>query len=101
MKKFITTIIFIFALVILILTISSIRADAKRQADWVATREIITIRIKSGDSLDGYWAKYAPEWMSREQYRAELKELNHLTSALIYADDIIKIYVEGGYNECP
>jgi hypothetical protein len=95
MNKIIKAVSIVCVLVIMILAISTIRADAKRQENWEATREIITIRIKSGDSLDGYWAEYAPEWMSREQYRSELKELNHLTSALIYADDIIKIYVEG------
>ena len=64
-----------------------------RFTEWESTREVMLIRVMPGDSVDGYWAEYAPSWMSREDYRAEFKELNNTDSCHIYAGDFVKVYV--------
>jgi hypothetical protein len=69
--------------------------DAQAQTDWEHNREVITITVAYGDSIDGYWAQYAPSWMSRDQYRYEVKALNHMDSCTIYAGSTIKLYVQG------
>lgn len=70
---------------------------AKAQwSDWEQTREIKTVYVQRGDSVDGYWAEYAPEWMDRSDYREEIKELNNMDSCYLYAGQTLKIYVEGG-----
>lgn len=63
---------------------------------WLANREVITITVLPGDSLDGYWVEYAPSWMTREQYRYEIQTLNDMDSCTIYAGDTIKLYMKGG-----
>ena len=86
------------AFVVLLIAVfcNNIIADARRQNDWEDNKKAITIMVQSGDSIDGYWVKYAPSWMSREQYREEIKELNNMTSAMLYAGGTIQVYVEGG-----
>lgn len=63
---------------------------------WLQTREVITITVCAGDSIDGYWVEFAPDWMTREQYRYEIQELNDMDSCTIYAGDTIKLYMKGG-----
>ena len=63
---------------------------------WLKTREVITITVLPGDSIDGYWVEYAPDWMTREQYRHEIQTLNDMDSCTIYAGDTIKLYMKGG-----
>ena len=29
---------------------------------WLQTREVITITVLPGDSIDGYWVEFAPDW---------------------------------------
>ena len=93
MKKF--AVAAIIAVCASIATLTIVR-DAKAQTDWEQSREVITVRVHSGDSVDGYWAEYAPSWMSREQYRYEIKALNDMDSCTLYAGDTIKLYVKGG-----
>jgi hypothetical protein len=50
----------IITLCISIATLALVR-DAQAQTDWEQSREIITVRVHGGD---GYWAEYAPSWMS-------------------------------------
>lgn len=66
--------------------------EHQRQKDWTENRETITITVQYGDTIDGYWAEYAPDWMGREEYREYIKSLNNMTSCAIYAGQTIKIY---------
>ena len=70
-------------------------SNNKTQAEWEENREIITVRVEGGDTIDGYWAEYAPNWMSREQYRAEIMELNGMNSYSLRIGQTLKLYVEG------
>ena len=70
--------------------------DNAQMKEWEQTREVKHIHVESGDSLDEYWAEYAPSWMNRYDYREAIKELNDMDSCALYAGDIIKVYVEGG-----
>ena len=93
MKKIAVAAIIVFCISVATFTITR---DTQAQTDWVQTREVITITVLPGDSLDGYWVEYAPEWMTREQYRYEIQTLNDMDSCTIYAGDTIKLYVKGG-----
>ena len=92
MKKIAVAAIIIFSISIATFTIVR---DAQAQTDWEHNREVITITVHSGDTLDGYWVEYAPSWMSRDQYLYEIKTLNNMDSCTIYAGNTIKLYVKG------
>ena len=77
---------------IVTLTVGTIYRDYKNTHEWESTREVHLIRVQSGDSVDGYWAEYAPSWMSREDYREEFKELNNTNSCYLYEGDFVKVY---------
>lgn len=79
-----------------VLTTFTIVRDAQAQTDWENNREIITVMVHQGDTIDGYWVEYAPSWMSREQYRYEIQTLNDMESCMLYIGDTIKLYVQGG-----
>ena len=66
----------------------------KRYNEWEATRSIITVTIRYGDTLDYYAEKYSPEWLDYREYRAEILKLNGKTSSSVYAGETIKLYVE-------
>jgi hypothetical protein len=70
--------------------------DNAQMKEWEQTREVKLVHVESGDSLDEYWAEYAPSWMNRYDYREAIKELNDMDSCALYAGDIIKVYTEGG-----
>lgn len=91
MKKIAVAAIIIFCIAIATFTIAQ---DAQAQTDWEQSREVITITVRSGDSIDGYWAQYAPSWMSREQYRYEIKALNDMDSCTIYVGQSIMLYCQ-------
>ena len=92
MKKLAVAAIIIFC--VFVATVTIVR-DVQAKTDWENDREIITVVVCHGDSIDGYWAEYAPSWMSREQYRAEIKILNNMDSCTIYAGNTIKLYIQG------
>lgn len=85
-------------LTVLIMSIptASVIQDYTRRTEWESTREIKTVYVNSGDSIDGYWAEYAPSWMDRSDYREAIKELNGIDSCYLYAGQTLKLYVEGG-----
>ena len=80
-----------------ILGINLHNKEVARYDDWVANREVITVYISSGDTLDGYYVEYAPDWMDRYTYRAAILELNGMHDCTIYAGDYIKLYVVGDH----
>ena len=63
-----------------------------RYDEWMKNAEIITVVIQRGDTIDGYYVQYAPEWMDRYTYRQLILDLNHMNNCDIYAGDIIKLY---------
>lgn len=77
---------------ILALPISVAIRDHAKYSEWEETREVMLIRVMPGDSVDAYWAKYAPSWMNREDYREEFKELNDADSCYLYEGDFVKVY---------
>jgi hypothetical protein len=79
--------------IVLIAAISTISNDIKRQSEWTENRETITIRVGYGDTIDGFWAEYAPDWMDRNQYRSEIMELNNLNNCNLRAGQTLKLYV--------
>lgn len=86
----------------IIMSVYCIAVAAQRYTDisseydtWLQTREVITITVLPGDTIDGYWVEYAPDWMTCEQYRYELQTINDLDSCTIYAGDTIQIYIQG------
>jgi hypothetical protein len=70
--------------------------DRSKMQEWTRTREVKTICVQAGDSIDGYWAEYAPYWMGRHDYREAIQELNDMESAFLYEGQLLKIYTEGG-----
>lgn len=90
MKRFITFVLVAFTI---LATFVFIR-NTKTQADWEENREVITVKVQSGDTIDGFWAEYSPNWISREQYRNEIMELNNMNSCNIRVGQTIKLYVE-------
>ena len=96
MKRLFVILVLVFTAVLLVITTKVVYADHVRQTEWENTREVITIYVQSGDSVDGYWVKYAPDWMSKEQYREEFRELNNTSSCALYKGDRVKVYVEEG-----
>lgn len=99
MKKLVLALLIIASLATATVSATTIYSTQKRHADWKANRQIITITVRSGDSIDEYWVKYAPEWMDRRDYRYEIKQLNNMDSCMIYAGQTLRLYAEGGDNQ--
>ena len=93
MKKIAVAAIIIFCISVAAFAIAR---DVRAQNDWEDSRQVVTKMVQHGDSIDGYWVQYAPSWMGREQYRAEIKALNNMDTCNIYAGNTIKLYVQGG-----
>ena len=89
----ITIAVVLAAASIVTLTVGTIYRDYQNIHEWESTREVHLIRVQSGDSVDGYWAEYAPSWMTREEHRQEFKELNSTDSCHLYEGDFVKVYV--------
>ena len=83
------------AIITIVACIIVLATDSNPQDDWINTRQVITIKVQPGDTVDGYWAEYAPDWMSRGQFRAEFKSLNNVQNCYLIAGTKVKIYVEG------
>ena len=87
------TIIALFLIAIITVATFTIINDAKLKSEWAENREVITITVQMGDTIDGFWAEYAPNWMDRHEYRAEIMELNGLNTCSIYVGQTLKLYV--------
>lgn len=93
MKKLVFTLAIAFTIFLIVLAVKVVYADYTRQAEWEENRETITIIVQYGDTVDGYWAEYAPDWMSKEQYRREWMELNRTHSCSLHKGDRVLVYV--------
>lgn len=70
----------------------SFAQKAEQRSEWEETREVITIHICSGDTLDEIGYEFKPEWMDIREYRESIKELNNLDSCMLYVGQELKIY---------
>lgn len=93
-KTNIKTFIFAVTMVVAIFAIGyRVGADNMRQSQWEEKREVVTVAVCYGDTLDGICYEYKPSWMSIDEYRSEIKVLNHMSDSAIYANTTIKLYV--------
>ena len=74
----------------------TIRENKTLRAEWETTREVITVTVQYGDTLDGFGYKYKPSWMDVRDYREQVKDLNRMTSSTLYEGQTLKLYVQGG-----
>lgn len=95
MKKIITFAIIITMISTVWAAAHTISEDKALHNEWENTREVITVRVQYGDTLDGFGYEYKPEWMDVREYREQVKDLNDMTSSMLYAGQTIKLYVEG------
>ena len=86
----------ISAILVLTFTASTIKDVRSRNAEWKSSREVITVYVESGDTLDEFGYKYKPEWMDVREYREEIKELNGMQNSDLYMGQELKLYTEGG-----
>ena len=84
--------------VVLIVTIIAFVKSYNTMHQWDTNKEIITVRVKSGDTLWDYAKQYAPSGMDIRSYILEIVELNDLSSSEIYAGQILDLYVEGTHE---
>lgn len=63
-----------------------------RVATWANTREVITIVVERGDTLDEFGYKYKPDWMDVREYREYIKELNDMDTSSLYVGQELKLY---------
>lgn len=87
-----TRIIICIALLFGIL-VYAIIGNGNRMATWAQTRDVVTVTVSSGDTLDGFGYKYKPEWMDVREYREYIKELNGMESSTLYVGQQLKLYV--------
>ena len=93
-EKMLITMLVVCATILTVLTVYTIVNENNRYNNWIEHREVRQIVVQRGGGIDDYWAKYAPSWMDRSDYRREIMELNHLNSACLYTGDVIEVYVE-------
>lgn len=91
MKKFIA-----FALVAILFMVAFCIYNHCRYVEWLENREVIEVRVQSGDTLNGIAYEYKPSWMNVSEYSYLILDLNDMDSADLYAGDTIKIYAVGG-----
>ena len=68
-------------------------ANNMQQSEWERHREIITVAVGYGDTLDDICYQYKPSWMDIREYRYEVMELNNMESSTIYANTMIRLYI--------
>lgn len=75
----------IVALLIAIVLVVPVRGEIDYEA--------VPITVRYGDTLTGYAIEYAPE-MPVQKYIAKVREMNGLTSGMIYAGDELVVLKE-------
>ena len=73
----------------------TISERTRLEEEWESTREVITVIVQYGDTLDGFGYEYKPTWMDVREYREQVKELNNMTLSTLYAGQTLMLYVEG------
>jgi hypothetical protein len=92
MKRLITVII----VCSIILLGCRVNHSNKLKSEWEQSREVITIAIRSGDTLDEIGYKYKPSWMDVREYREAIRSLNNMPTSDLYVGSTLDIYVERG-----
>lgn len=67
-------------------------ANNMQQSQWEEQREVITVQVCYGDTLDEICYEYKPSWMDIREYRYEVMELNNMESSTIYANTTLRLY---------
>lgn len=88
-----TTIILICLVAIVAFATHSLVSNGNRYVTWVNARDIITVTVESGDTLDEFGYKYKPEWMDVREYRELVKELNGMENSSLYVGQELKLYI--------
>ena len=70
--------------------------DHKLRAEWEHNRQVLTVAVQSGDTLDEFGYNHKPSWMDVREWRYQVMELNGMEDANLLAGQRIKIYTEGG-----
>lgn len=96
MKKIAVFVIIILAITTVLAGARTISTNHRLRTEWEDTREVITVRVHYGDSLDKFGYQYKPTWMDIREYRKLVIDLNDMTSAMVYANTDLKLYVQGG-----
>ena len=91
MKKFIA-----LALATILFMVAFCIHSHCRYVEWLEDREVIEVRVQSGDTLNGISYEYKPSWMNVSEYSYLILDLNDMDNSNLYAGDTIKIYAVGG-----
>lgn len=85
---------FVILMVISIFAIGyRVGANNMQQTQWEQQREVITVSVYYGDTLDALCYQYKPSWMDLHEYRAEILNLNGMNGCMIYAGKTLQFYV--------
>ena len=85
--------ILILAMICAIILVGcKINHDNQIKTEWKENREIITVIVQPGDTLDAFAYEYKPSWMDHRDYREEIKELNDLPNCTIQIGDRLDLY---------
>ena len=79
-------------LVVVVFAVGTIAEANDRKSEWKSTREVITVYVESGDTLDELGYRYKPSWMDIREYREEIKELNDMQDSYLYMGQELKLY---------
>ena len=70
--------------------------DNSLEAEWLENREVITICVHYGDTLDEICYQYKPSWMDVREFRYYILDLNGMSNSMLYAGQTLKIYAYEG-----
>ena len=93
MRRIIALALTIVTIAVAIVIIRNNKHD-KMIDEWLENGKVIAIQVNPGDTIDGYWAEYAPSFIDRYEWREIILELNNMQSCNLYAGNIIKIIKE-------
>ena len=70
----------------------NINHEHQLKTEWENSREVITVIVQSGDTLDAFAYEYKPSWMNAYDYRECVIMLNELPNSNIQIGDRLKLY---------
>ena len=70
--------------------------DNSLENEWLENRDVITIRVAYGDTLDEICYEYKPSWMDVREFRYYILELNGMSNSMLYAGQTLKVYAYEG-----
>ena len=73
----------------------NIHHSNKLKTEWEQSRDVITVTVHYGDTLDDFGYQYKPSWMDIREYRELVNDLNGMTSSALHTNTDIKLYAQG------